>query len=785
MAKEKGNISKKPYDILLNCSRKNDITEWNEWRKANPNRTIRLRDVDFSKANLSEANLHDVDMHGADLRNSNFKNANMTGVVLEYANLRYANLRSAQLSEANIRSADLSWANLAKAKVDGAELSNAYLNGAYLGQADLHMANLTEANLIRVNLDRANLSGANLSKANLQKSSLRRANLREATLIDAYLFESDLKGADLRNSNLSLARFVMTDLSHSIVNNALVTDIQIKELKGLPKVPNTLRKYDGLKELVFTGVQAKTFFKKARIFRRFSETQYDMLKRCSDNIDITEWNEWRERNPRIQIQLEGANLSDSKLVNAKLNGANLWRANFNRADLTGADLNQAQLSGANLSKANLVNTKGEQANFCRSDLRGADLSKANLSRANFRRALLHGAMLNGAELSGACFWKAYLVEVSLREAKLTDVELWGTILIKSDLTDCDIDNALVKDIFMNELKGLPRTPKILRLGWLPEARLLTGFEVETFFKLLAIVEVYLTEKLSQRELACFNLHLAEMHDLDIGNDIYLVGHRYESKGSVLRFQGPDYSSIYRVMPDLLSPFRMAGAVDWQKSIHAVPAEDRDEAITTLAKLETSTYEGTWRFAERMADFFRTYARARIYQISEEGRHGVRIDVYTDQGVADRLSRIALPPDFDRRELMIVTGDNPTIQEVENINMSNVRTEGDGNIIASGTSVTINARDISVFKEIVDRSATFDADLKEKLKEAREAVDKLNLPTADKEDVTDQLSKITSELDKPKPDIGRVERFWSRIKDVAPTVAIILQTAETISKLLGH
>jgi len=42
--------------------------------------------------------------------------------------------------------------------------------------------------------------------------------------------------------------------------------------------------------------------------RRFNEKQYEMLKRCSENKDMTEWIEWRERHPNEDILLEGANL---------------------------------------------------------------------------------------------------------------------------------------------------------------------------------------------------------------------------------------------------------------------------------------------------------------------------------------------------------------------------------------------------------------------------------------------------------------------------------------------
>jgi hypothetical protein len=31
--------------------------------------------------------------------------------------------------------------------------------------------------------------------------------------------------------------------------------------------------------------------------RWFSQEQYDMLLRCSEKKDMTEWNEWREANP--------------------------------------------------------------------------------------------------------------------------------------------------------------------------------------------------------------------------------------------------------------------------------------------------------------------------------------------------------------------------------------------------------------------------------------------------------------------------------------------------------
>ena len=63
--------------------------------------------------------------------------------------------------------------------------------------------------------------------------------------------------------------------------------------------------------------------------RRFSQEQYEMLLRCSEKKDISEWNEWREDHPDEPFLLEGAELSG--------------------AHLNGVDLSEAYLNGANPS----------------------------------------------------------------------------------------------------------------------------------------------------------------------------------------------------------------------------------------------------------------------------------------------------------------------------------------------------------------------------------------------------------------------------------------------------
>jgi uncharacterized protein YjbI with pentapeptide repeats len=57
--------------------------------------------------------------------------------------------------------------------------------------------------------------------------------------------------------------------------------------------------------------------------KQFDESQYEILIKCSDKGDLTQWNEWRENNQKVSILLEGANF-----ISANLAGADLWKANL-------------------------------------------------------------------------------------------------------------------------------------------------------------------------------------------------------------------------------------------------------------------------------------------------------------------------------------------------------------------------------------------------------------------------------------------------------------------------
>ena len=78
-------------------------------------------------------------------------------------------------------------------------------------------------------------------------------------------------------------------------------------------------------------------------------------------------------------------------------------------------------------------------------------------------------------------------------------------------------------------------------------------------------------------------------------------------------------------------------------------------------------------------------------------------------------------------------------------------------------------------------------MKREIKEARRRIDELELDREDKDDITDNLTKLTTELQKPEKqqDEGRLKRYFTRIKESAPAIASGLSITASILKLTGH
>ena len=193
----------------------------------------------------------------------------------------------------------------------------------------------------------------------------------------------------------------------------------------------------------------------------------------------------------------------------------------------------------------------------------------------------------------------------------------------------------------------------------------------------------------------------------------------------------------------------------------------------------------WGFAERMAQIFNGYQNARVIQLSEWGKQRIRIEIIENPDEVQRLTKKTLPEPWDEHKRIHIEtgGGSATIQLTEEdyvVSSSHQNFYG-GHF--QGCSFG-DHNSLTNYFGVVDKLGTVEEDIKLKLKEAREAIEHSDLPHDDKADAVEQLNNLTAELEKPEKDDGRVQRYWNRIKEVAPTGASILASAASLAKLLG-
>ena len=146
----------------------------------------------------------------------------------------------------------------------------------------------------------------------------------------------------------------------------------------------------------------------------FSQEQYDKLRRCSEENNLSEWNEWRNQNidtPTIMLEgadLAGANLSGVELWEADLKGANLQGADLKRSALWKADLRDARLEGADLRGAKLIGANCQGATLIGTLLKSTDFTDSNLQEAKIVEAQFQESRLWKANLKGAVIWQSRL-----------------------------------------------------------------------------------------------------------------------------------------------------------------------------------------------------------------------------------------------------------------------------------------------------------------------------------------------------------------------------------------
>lgn len=132
-----------------------------------------------------------------------------------------------------------------------------------------------------------------------------------------------------------------------------------------------------------------------KIAPKFSQEQYEMLKRCSVAEKITEWNEWRKENPDEDIHLQGAVLEGFFLKDVWFfTGGSVEDLGSGGIAMNG----EVRLEGAKFRKANLENARFDRAHlegadFYMSKIKGADFGLSHLQKTCFKLAIVDSSTL--------------------------------------------------------------------------------------------------------------------------------------------------------------------------------------------------------------------------------------------------------------------------------------------------------------------------------------------------------------------------------------------------------
>jgi uncharacterized protein YjbI with pentapeptide repeats len=161
---------------------------------------------------------------------------------------------------------------------------------------------------------------------------------------------------------------------------------------------------------------------------------------------------WRAANPGVILDLSGAELPNSAIdEGVPLEGANLTQtqlvnsslkhANFTQANLFGANFTNSDLEGAILCQANLTYTNLSSANLGQADLTGARCENANFASVDLRTIKYEGATFRGASFHTASLPHRLLLKTDCVGAKFPLTDLSGADLSGRDFSSCVFHNA--------------------------------------------------------------------------------------------------------------------------------------------------------------------------------------------------------------------------------------------------------------------------------------------------------------------------------------------------------
>lgn len=178
--------------------------------------------------------------------------------------------------------------------------------------------------------------------------------------------------------------------------------------------------------------------------------------------EVESWNQWRKKNPCIQVDISQVNLRDFNRSGINLSQVNLSGTNLIRANLVFANLEGANLTETNLALANLRNTKLQNSNIQSANIQSANLSNSNLNNANLSNVNLINSYCDEANFEGANLSNANLTEIQALNTNFKGAILTGACIENWNISRrTNLDNVICEYIYLerNQKGRIPHDPE--------------------------------------------------------------------------------------------------------------------------------------------------------------------------------------------------------------------------------------------------------------------------------------------------------------------------------------
>ena len=214
--------------------------------------------------------------------------------------------------------------------------------------------------------------------------------------------------------HLNLAIWKIIDVA--VLVGLFVIFYRAKEIKGKACMNEKLLLLDKTLSAIKNGNKAEKVDALTNLSKILKGSEYeDIYANLEEKIDLT----------TSQLDLEGANLSNSRFENIDLSDSNLRNANLEKSlflktymigvDLENANLKNSKLTFSDVGGANLINADLEGAYLFGVKFKNTNLLGANLRGTNLQRADISDALIKLSDLDS----ENRLINNYIEEKKLT------------------------------------------------------------------------------------------------------------------------------------------------------------------------------------------------------------------------------------------------------------------------------------------------------------------------------------------------------------------------------